>query len=435
MSNSRAIAAVTATLRNVLIQGFNDDNDLPGVDVTTRPLDKARNGNTGNQLNIFLYHTTLNTAFANMTMPTHVPSSSTTPTPLPLNLYYLITAYGEGDDDVKGHLLLGRAMGVLHDNAALDREVIRNALNSEGLTQPSNLHEQIDRVYVTLQPVSLDEMSKLWTTFQTEYRISTAYHASVVLIESERPAWSPLPVTRRGSEDDYVQSQADLTPPFLTLTSAILTDYMPSGSARNVPPHLRRTSFIPGDSITLQGYHLQGDVRLRLEHARLANPIELDLGTNNHDQQIVFTLPTPPTGWIPGVYNLTALIAGTPERTSNTLALPVAPVMTLNAPPDVNGIPTLPVAAGIVSLTVGVSPSVRRDQHVVLLATGREFDPLAFPPGGPDDVFGQIVFELNIPAREQPYPLRLRVGGVDSLLIDYTVKPPVFREDQLLKVT
>ena len=56
MSNAFAIAAVTATLRNLLQDGFNADPDLPGVSVTTRPPDKARGANdTASQVNLFLY--------------------------------------------------------------------------------------------------------------------------------------------------------------------------------------------------------------------------------------------------------------------------------------------------------------------------------------------------------------------------------------------
>jgi hypothetical protein len=41
-------------------------------------------------------------------------------------------------------------------------------------------------VRVTLQPLSLEEMSRLWSTFQTQYRLSVAYEVSVVLIDSAR---------------------------------------------------------------------------------------------------------------------------------------------------------------------------------------------------------------------------------------------------------
>jgi hypothetical protein len=46
MSNDRAIAAVTATLRNMLFQAVSNDADLAGTTVTTRPPDRARQDGT-----------------------------------------------------------------------------------------------------------------------------------------------------------------------------------------------------------------------------------------------------------------------------------------------------------------------------------------------------------------------------------------------------
>lgn len=70
MSSSRAIAAVTATLRNLLVTGLVEDPDLADVTVTMQPLDRARtNGNTANQLNVFLYHIVPNPAWRTWTRP------------------------------------------------------------------------------------------------------------------------------------------------------------------------------------------------------------------------------------------------------------------------------------------------------------------------------------------------------------------------------
>jgi hypothetical protein len=175
MSNSLAIAAVTATLRYLLDRGLNAE--VPGTRLTTRPPDKARDGQSGNQVNLFLYQTLPNAAWRNLALP-----GNPGPPPLALNLHYLLSAYGQNEDDPEptSHHLLGLAMRILHDHAVLDPAVIRAAL-------PGNdLHEQAERVRVTPQPLSLEEMSKLWSTFQTPYRLAVAYEVSVVLIASTR---------------------------------------------------------------------------------------------------------------------------------------------------------------------------------------------------------------------------------------------------------
>jgi hypothetical protein len=181
MSNSLAIAAVTATLRELIKRGVRDFLPNPDENVTTKPLDQARTGNsTPDRINIFLYQTVLNAAWRNMDMPRQSRPGESGQPPLALNLHYLITAYGAGDEETKSHRWLGRAMSVLHDHPLLGAEEIRNALPDD-----SELQAQIERVRITPQPLSLEDMSKLWTTFQTQYRISAAYQVAGVVAWQE----------------------------------------------------------------------------------------------------------------------------------------------------------------------------------------------------------------------------------------------------------
>ena len=181
MSNALAIAAVTATLRRVLDRGLNVD--VPGTLVRTRPPDQVRD-REANQVNLFLYQTTPNAAWRNIDLPgrSSTGSEPAGPPPLALNLYYLVSAYGRDGDDLDpiSHRLLARAMAILHAHAVLDPAEIRSAL-------PGNdLHAQAERVKITLQPLSLEELTKLSSAFQAPYRISVAYEVSVVLIGGVR---------------------------------------------------------------------------------------------------------------------------------------------------------------------------------------------------------------------------------------------------------
>ena len=119
MSNDRAIAAVTATLRNMLFQAVSNDAELAGATVTTRPPDRARQGGaTSNQINLFLYQTSVDAAWRNQDPPGIRPGEFGQP-PLPLVLSYLMTAYGEDDDEVLAHRLLGVGMQLLNDQPLL----------------------------------------------------------------------------------------------------------------------------------------------------------------------------------------------------------------------------------------------------------------------------------------------------------------------------
>ena len=143
MSNSAAIAAVTATLRNLLTAGVVADPDLVDATVTMQPLDRARtNGNSANQINIFLYHVLPSSTWRNMPYPGALRAGESGAPVLGLNLYYLITAFGRDNDAQRpfSHQLLGRAMSTLHDHPLLGVDEIRSAL-------PNNdLWDQVERV-------------------------------------------------------------------------------------------------------------------------------------------------------------------------------------------------------------------------------------------------------------------------------------------------
>src|SRR5262249_2170547 len=160
------------------------------TNITMLPLDRARtNGSNGNQINIFLYHVLPSSTWRNMDLPTRARPGETSAPALGLNLYYLVTAFGRDNDTNRpfSHQVLGRAMSTLHDHPLLGADEIKAAL-------PNNdLWAQVERVRFTLQPYSMEEIAKLWTGFQTEYRLSVAYEASVVLIESTRRITAALP--------------------------------------------------------------------------------------------------------------------------------------------------------------------------------------------------------------------------------------------------
>ena len=115
MSNALAIAAVTATLRN-LLEAIS--HKFPGMIISTKPPDEARSDKS-NQLNLFLYQVLPNAAWRNMDIPQVTRSGPTSAAPLALNLYYMLTAYGDQNDDVAGHQLLGHAMSILFDHCHL----------------------------------------------------------------------------------------------------------------------------------------------------------------------------------------------------------------------------------------------------------------------------------------------------------------------------
>src|SRR2546428_132685 len=284
VSNAAAIAAVTSTLYNLLDKGIRSDTTIGTCTVTTDPPDSARGARTDNQINLFLYQLAFSAAWRNIDMPRQVHPGETGQPPLGLNLYYLLTAYGAQTELYMGHRILGQAMSILHDHPLLgSKEIQDNAIFSD-------LYLQVERVRITPQPLSIEDITKLWTSFQTNYRLSAAYEVSVVLIESQRPARTPLPVLSRGAQDEGALAQADLVPPFPAIDAL-------------VPPNGQPAARL-GDAVTIRGHHLDGTaVVVRLEHPRLLAPIDVPPVAGGAESTVSLQPPPPhppPAGWAPG---------------------------------------------------------------------------------------------------------------------------------------
>ena len=404
MSNSLAIASVTATLRMLLVKNH--------INVTVRPLDKAPDGiDAGNQrVNLFLYQALPDAAYRNMEMPGRVKSGETGHPPLPLTLYYLLTAYsGDESDQTKSHALLGKAMRIFHDHPVLGPAEIREATNKGrgGDLDKSDLDEQVERLRITPQPLLFEEMSKLWTTFQIHYRLSAAYQVSVVLIESARPTRTPLPVLIR-----QIDVQASMMPPFPTLTEIRVPNREPSERLKTL---LRLPEQQPsaelGDELVIKGHHLQG----KSLEAHLANPlleeplsIQIKAGTGS---EFKATVPDDPVGLPAGFYTLSTTVVsaglnGEKKLLSNALSLSIAPTIEDIKPKTVQQKAVL---------TIRCHPEVRAAQRVALLLGEQELLPeLPEPRPAQTDT---LKFRLkNI--EPGTYFLRLRVDGVDSVLIN-----------------
>lgn len=404
MSNALAIAAVTTTLRNLLARGIGEA--LGSGIVTARPPDKARdNGDSTNQVNLFLYQTLPNASLRNADVTGRVRPGETGRFPLALNLYYLITAYGQDNEDIISHRLLGEAMRVLHDYAILNPDHIRAALPE------SDLHNQVERVRITPQPLNIEELSKLWATFQTQYRISVAYEVSVILIDSSSPVKTPLPVLMRGSDDRGIVAQTGLIPPFPTL--------------QLVQPPNQQPSVRLGERLILRGHHLksEGDVTVRFMHPRWLRPIDLVSQPGATDTEVGVELPERSQDWPAGFYTVMVQVRqGGQMRMTNELPFSLAPkIVQFYISP-------------ITALVVTCEPHIWPEQRVVLLMGDRELLPQVDLDASPrTEKANTLVFNLRqIPSGD--YFIRLRVDGVDSLLIDRSVVPPVFDTSQKVQV-
>ncbi len=437
MSSPLALAAVTAVLRDLLNNGLIDHNITGAlgnnVTVTAVPPDTIAidNTNARTQLNLFLYQVTPNAGWRNVGLPSRDERGTRLSNPpLALDLHYLLTAYGAAE--LHSEILLGYAMHLLHETPVLDRQAIRTALSGgtidSSILPPAfqalaaaDLADQVEQIKITPETLSTEEMSKLWSAIQGHYRPTAAYHLSVVLIESRRATRNALPVLTRGERDlatgreRGVMAVGGLIPPYPMLTAIAL-------------PH-KQIAAQQGDLITLQGHNLEGsNVRVRFEHPRLVNPIELNLGLNANGENIALTLPNDAAAhlaWPPGVWNVTLILqrpGETQDRSSNSLPLLLAPRLDMAGSGAVRD-----AGSGAVTITLAFTPQVRPGQTVSLNAGGHE---------APGDITAQtgslnLVFPVLAAG---PQWLRLRVDGADSLLVNRELTPPQFDLTQRMTI-
>jgi hypothetical protein len=406
MSNANAIAAVTATLQAILGTEITADPDLNDTTVTALPLDKARGTITTNQLNLFLYQILPNAAWRNMDMPKSVRPGETGMSPMALDLRYLVTAFGRENDTTQpfDHHLLGKAMSVLYDHALLGPDEIKIAFPGSGL------ENQPDRVRITLQPLSLEDISKLWMGFATQYRVSVGYDVSVTLIDSTQPVKAALPVLARNSKDKGWSSQASLSPAYPTLYSL-------------TPPNLQPSARL-GDTLTIAGANLDGTgVGVQFNNPLWTAPVEIAPIAGGGSSQLSVQIPNEPTVWPVGFYTVAVLVqrpGETYRRTTNQLAFSLAPSVTI-APAS--------APAGSVTYTATCNPQIWPGQLVSLL-----LGDLEIPAQSLTAQTGTLTFAASNLAAGSYY-FRLRVDGVDSLLVNRAVTPPIFDSTQQVTVT
>lgn len=179
MGGYTAIADASETLVELLRDRIAERSEVIDVDRTDIALvspDEVE-GDSDVRLSVYLYGIEQNSVMSNADRRA-VDEDTFQDPPIALDLYYLVTAFpsrGANDETasrVDQQRLLGLAMQVLNDNAIVAEEDLVGSLAD-------------DELHVSLEEVSLDAITGIWSTFQgTPLHPSVAYHVSPVLIES-----------------------------------------------------------------------------------------------------------------------------------------------------------------------------------------------------------------------------------------------------------
>lgn len=287
MSDFHAIGGVSETLRSLLL----DRMELPGelgptplrVTIGT-PRSDIQNPFTAAEaprVNLFLFRVVENGWLKNQEIPGHGNPNSHGHPPLSLDLHYLLNAYGTRDvgtnfQETLSHFLLGSAMRVFHDHAIVTEEyvTVRDPVGTPLLHD--SLRGEFEKIKLSLEPVTLEDLSKVWTALTQPYRVSAAYHVSVVQVESRRQVQFP----RRVKEPPLSGARIQVLPFRYPRIQEIAVRWQDDPLVEKPYPYARVL-----DTLVLKGTNLSS-VQTRLKITGL----EFGVGLTQ-DSQIQFVLP------------------------------------------------------------------------------------------------------------------------------------------------
>jgi hypothetical protein len=396
MSDYLAVGGVTATLRSLLTTALTTGgpstllgSSSPGI--TSLSPDLIKTGpNEQPQVNIFMYYASINPSLRNLDLPSMGSNGGRLSNPpLPLNLHYLITAYGGNQFDPE--ILLGWAMQVFHETPVVPRATIQAALT--GLlahTSPENtllagstLPNQVEHIRITPEALTTEEIYRLWAAFQTNYRPTTSYKVSVVVIQDVQAFTSNLPVQRR-------------TVTALPMQLPVIDSVSPSNIAAGQVLTLAGRNFV-GDSAanTLVAFDANSGIApdvVQPNFIKVTLPGSLQAGTHVVRVQRMITYPGSTT-LHPGFTSAPALF---------------------QLIPTIQGVSPFTATVGTI-FPVTVSPAVGSTQQATLYIGDNAIPIDERPVTGPSS---SATLNFPVPATFATglFPLRIEIDGAQSAL-------------------
>jgi hypothetical protein len=176
MADYTVIADVGETIASVLrgeMVGAPVVGDL--IDNNSRislesPFDLSDNDSV--RLSIYLYRIAEDASTKNQ-FPVSGNGTRLRKPPLTLDLFYLVTPLVGSPHEQ--HIVLGKVMQVLYDRAIM-----------EGPDLAGSLLGSAEQLRIILNPVTLEETTRVWQALEMSYRLSICYLARVALVDSRR---------------------------------------------------------------------------------------------------------------------------------------------------------------------------------------------------------------------------------------------------------
>jgi hypothetical protein len=342
-------------------------------------------------VNLFLYRVQPDAALRNADLPTRDADATLLQRPrAALDLHYLLTVHGD-DKRHEPQRILGVVVRSLQSNPILTRKEITDAAadllpGADNLV--SDLADAVESVRFVPLPLSLEELSKLWSVFfQAKYALSVAYQASVVVIEGSDTPRAALPVR---------SANIVVRPSLGPVIDGLASQATPASPVVPIQP------ILAGYTLHILGRNLRGDnTRVRLGDVLVApTTVRSDL----------VTLPLNDSSLRAGVTSVQIVQDvdfGPPSGLHSAFESNRAPFV---LSPDISSLTATPAA-----VSMDVAPQVREGQRLVLalndMGSTRAF---TF-----SSTAGADAATISIPIGGVPgatYLVRLQVDGAESPL-------------------
>jgi Pvc16 N-terminal domain len=187
MGDYTVLAEAGESLINVLWEEIQIDPQISSlIDNENRisldsPFDLQDNDSV--KLSIYLYRITENASTKNQ-FPVQGNGVQLRKPPLTLDLHYLVTPLVGTVTDQQ--IILGKVMQVFYDRAILQGTDLTGSLAASG-----------QEVRLILNPVALEETTRVWQAMEMSYRLSLVYLARVAMVDSRREQFVQPVVNRR----------------------------------------------------------------------------------------------------------------------------------------------------------------------------------------------------------------------------------------------
>lgn len=190
---SSAIRDVGETLINLLQTQLSAIVPIPDQIALVSPAEASA---SGARLTLFLYSISPTPELRNeLEIPGNTIDDE--PVSLPLNLYYLLTAFSPPQDptsrSLDSQLLLGQAMRVFFENGTLTGSVLRGSLPLD------------EELRLSLQPITIEDLTKIWSVFpDSVLQPSVGYLVTPVRLRSTTTRGGQRVVSRQADFDHIV---------------------------------------------------------------------------------------------------------------------------------------------------------------------------------------------------------------------------------------